>query len=74
MKNIIYAKDMKCCVCGKQDVALWPTFEPDIPANHYCRICLDKAKGELLRQLLCENDFLKKKTDEYTSTKNQRRD
>lgn len=59
------ASECNCCVCGKPAVALWPTFEPDIPANPYCRICLDKTKKELLIKLF---------KDEHTSTKNQRRD
>ena len=47
-KNIIYAKDCKCCICGRQAVALWPAFDPDIPSYPYCRECLDKEKMELV--------------------------
>ena len=50
-KNIIYAKDCQCCVCGRQAVALWPVIDPDIPAFPYCRECLDKVKMKLLIQL-----------------------
>ena len=50
-KNIIYAKDCQCCVCGRQAVALWPVIDPDIPAFPYCRKCLDKVKMRLLIQL-----------------------
>ena len=49
--NIKYAKDEKCCVCGKQAVAYWPTIDPDIPAFPYCRECLDKEKRELMIKL-----------------------
>ena len=46
------ASDERCCVCGKQAVAYWPVYEPDIPAYPYCRECLDKAKEELMFKLL----------------------
>lgn len=46
------ASDEKCCVCGKQAVAYWPVFEPDIPSYPYCRECLDKEKKELMFKLL----------------------
>lgn len=49
--NIKYAKDEKCCVCGKQAVAYWPNIDPDIPSYPYCRECLDKAKRELMVML-----------------------
>lgn len=42
------ASDCKCVVCGKQAVAFWPVVDPDIPANPYCRKCLDKAKMEMI--------------------------
>ena len=42
------AEDCKCRVCGKQAVAFWPVIDPDIPAEPYCRDCLDKAKIRLL--------------------------
>ena len=45
------ASECKCCVCGKQAVAFWPVFEPDIPSYPYCRECLDKAKMELILML-----------------------
>lgn len=45
------ASDCKCCKCGKQAVAFWPVIDPDIPANAYCRECLDKAKTKLLLKL-----------------------
>ena len=50
-KNIIYAKDCQCYVCGRQAVALWPVIDPDIPSHPYCRECLDKAKMELMIKL-----------------------
>lgn len=42
------ASECKCIVCGKQAVAFWPLIDPDIPAEPYCRKCLDKAKMEVL--------------------------
>ena len=42
------ASECKCVVCGKQAVAFWPVIDPDIPANPYCRKCLDKAKVQVL--------------------------
>jgi len=45
------ASDCKCVQCGKQAVAFWPVVDPDIPANPYCRECLDRAKNELIIKL-----------------------
>jgi len=45
------ASECKCCVCGKQAVAFWPVFDPDIPNHPYCRKCLDDAKREMLMEL-----------------------
>lgn len=42
------ASECKCIVCGKQAVAFWPLIDPDIPAQPYCRKCLDKAKMKVL--------------------------
>jgi len=47
----IEAKNCKCCKCGKQAVAFFPTCDPDIPSYPYCRECLDMAKLELLLKL-----------------------
>lgn len=49
--KIVHAKDCKCVVCGKQAVAFWPCFDPDIPSHPYCRKCLDKEKAKLLIEL-----------------------
>jgi hypothetical protein len=46
------ASDERCCKCGKQAVAYWPVFDPDIPTYPYCRECLDKAKRELMDKLM----------------------
>lgn len=45
------ASECKCIVCGKQAVAFWPIIDPDIPAQPYCRECLDKEKHELMIKL-----------------------
>ena len=42
------ASECKCIGCGKQAAAFWPLIDPDIPAQPYCRECLDKAKMEVL--------------------------
>lgn len=49
--NKKYAKNQRCCICGKQAVAFWPVCDPDIPSYPYCRECLDKAKMELMNML-----------------------
>ncbi len=45
------ANECKCCRCGKPAVAFWPLIDPDIPAQPYCRECLDKQKIKLLIEL-----------------------
>lgn len=50
------ASECKCCVCGKQAVAFWPTIDPDIPSHPYCRSCLDKAKLKMLVKIFGEED------------------
>ncbi len=50
------ASECKCIVCGKQAVAFWPLIDPDIPAEPYCRKCLDKAKVEVLIQSFALNE------------------
>ena len=42
------ASDCKCILCGRQAVAFWPVFEPDIPSHPYCRECLDKEKQKAM--------------------------
>lgn len=46
------ASDCKCIECGKPAVAFWPCIDPDIPSHPYCRVCLDKAKHEVIMQIL----------------------
>ena len=46
------ASECKCCKCGKQAVAFWPVWDPDIPAHAYCRECLDKEKRELMIKMM----------------------
>lgn len=48
MPKTIYAKDCKCCKCGKQAVCFWPIVDPDITENPYCRECVEKAKIKVL--------------------------
>jgi hypothetical protein len=50
-EKMIQAKNCKCIKCGKQAVAFFPCFDPDIPNNPYCRICLDKTKMELIMEM-----------------------
>lgn len=48
----IYAKDCKCCKCGKASVAFWPVCDPDIESHPYCQQCLDETRHELILVLL----------------------
>ena len=48
MSKKVYAKDCKCCICGKQAVAFWPCIDPDIKSYPYCQKCLDDAKLKLM--------------------------
>lgn len=54
MKCAMKASECKCVVCGKQAVAFWPVIDPDIPAEPYCRKCLDKIKADTMRRLFTE--------------------
>lgn len=45
------ATKCKCIKCGQQAVAFWPIIDPDIPANPYCRKCLDKEKQKIIIKL-----------------------
>lgn len=58
------ASECKCVDCGKQAVAFFPVFDPDIPAFPYCRECLDKVKMKLLIQLKEVDKNCKKKGGE----------
>ena len=42
------ASECKCIECDKPAVAFWPLIDPDIPAQPYCRECLNKQKIKLL--------------------------
>ena len=57
------ASKCKCVMCGKPAVAFWPVIDPDIPAEPYCRKCLDKIKADTIRRLFTEV-FNKQKKDE----------
>lgn len=48
------ASECKCVMCGKPAVAFWPIIDPDIPAEPYCRKCLDKIKADTMRRLFTE--------------------
>lgn len=47
----IFAKNFKCCVCGKQAEVFWPVVDPDIPSHAYCRPCVEKEQAKLLIML-----------------------
>ena len=51
MNKTKYAKNEKCCNCGKKAVCFWPMIDPDIPSHAYCRKCVDEAKMEVLRKI-----------------------
>ncbi len=50
-EKLRYAKDEKCCVCGKEAVCFWPMIDPDIEHHPYCRKCVDEAKMSLMLKL-----------------------
>lgn len=50
-EKIRYAKNCKCCKCGKQAVCFWPQIDPDIPEHPYCRDCVTEAKMGLMVKL-----------------------
>lgn len=54
-------------MCGKPAVAFWPVIDPDIPAEPYCRKCLDKIKADTIRTLF-PDVFDKHKELETTKT------
>ncbi len=44
-----YAKDDKCCICGKQAVAYYPCVDPDIPSYPYCADHLEEAMIDMAK-------------------------
>jgi len=64
------ASDCKCVECGEQAVAFWPVFDPDIPANPYCRKCLDKAKMDLIFMI---DNMLQNETKEKENIKTKKK-
>lgn len=60
------ASECKCVMCGKPAVAFWPVIDPDIPAEPYCRKCLDKIKADTIRTLF--GDVLDKHKELGTKT------
>lgn len=59
------ASECKCCECGKQAVAFWPVWDPDIPTHAYCRECLDDVKRELIVKLNeIDKKYESRKTDD----------
>ena len=50
MAKNVKASKLKC-ECGEQAVAFWPVIDPDIPANPYCRKCLDEAQIRILMKI-----------------------
>ena len=43
------AKYDKCCVCGKQAVAMYPHIDPDIPSYPYCADHLERAMIDMAK-------------------------
>lgn len=54
-KKLKYAKDCKCCKCGKQAVCFWPMVDPDIRHYPYCRKCVEVAKMKLQMKMAKED-------------------
>ena len=50
-EKLTYAKDCKCCKCGKKAVCFWPMIDPDIPHYPYCRKCVNVAKMEVFLEI-----------------------
>ena len=50
-EKLIYAKNLKCCECGKQAEVFWPIIDPDIPHQPYCRPCVQEAQYRVLSKL-----------------------
>lgn len=48
-QKTIKSSECKCIECGKQAIAFYPAFDPDIKSYPYCRKCLDEKK---LRELI----------------------
>lgn len=47
----VFAKDDKCCVCGKQAVAYYPCVDPDIPSYPYCADHLEQAMIDMAKAI-----------------------
>lgn len=62
------ASECKCCICGKQAVAFWPMIDPDIPAEPYCRKCLDKAKIQVLMNCFGKSE---KEAEQFVNSLNK---
>lgn len=62
------ASECKCCICGKQAIAFWPMIDPDIPAEPYCRKCLDKAKIQVLMNCFGKSE---KEAEQFVNTLNK---
>ena len=71
MSKPIKASDCKCVVCGKQAVALWPCFDPDIPSHPYCRKCLDKQKTEAIAAIFGSDKDAYKMAKYIVNSKNE---
>lgn len=62
------ASECKCCICGKQAIAFWPMIDPDIPAEPYCRKCLDKAKIQVLMNCFGKSE---KEAEQFVNSLNK---
>lgn len=47
----VFAKEDKCCVCGKQAVAYYPCVDPDIPSYPYCADHLEQAMIDMAKAI-----------------------
>lgn len=50
-QTLTRAQECNCVRCGKQAVAFFPIFDPDIPSYPYREKCLYKTRYELMIKL-----------------------
>lgn len=64
--KMVYAKDYKCCVCGKQAEVFWPVMDPDIPSHPYCKECVKEEQMKLLIEFHKIDEKLAKESEKHT--------